>query len=174
MSPGLGKAVLPLVVLCLLVLGVFAPPVCAQAPPAGKTYRVGWLSPASEENGLSNLDALRKGLGQLGYREGRNVRFELRWADGKTDRLPALAAELARLNVDVICTAGSQATAAAKGATSKVPVVFANVAFPDQTGLVASYARPGGNVTGVAFVGPEYGKRLEILKELRPIFRAWP
>jgi len=150
MSAGHGKAVLPFVALCL-ALGVFAPPVCAQAPPAGKTYRVGWLSPASEENGLSNLAALREGLGQLGYREGRNVRFELRWADGKTDRLPALAAELAGLNVDVICTAGSQATAAAKGATSKVPVVFANVAFPDQTGLV-----------------PEYGKRLEILKELRP------
>jgi ABC-type uncharacterized transport system substrate-binding protein len=168
MSAGLGKAVLLLLVLGLLVLGVFAPPVRAQAPPAGKTYRVGWLSPASEENGLSNLDALREGLGQLGYREGRNVRFELRWADGKTDRLPGLAAELAALNVDVICTAGSQATAAAKGATSKVPVVFANVAFPDQTGLVASYARPGGNVTGIAFVGPEYGKRLEILKELRP------
>jgi len=166
MSTAFGQAVLLLILLCLLILG-FVPPVCAQAP-AGKTYRVGWLSPATEENGLSNLDALREGLGQLGYREGRNVRFELRWADGKTDRLPALAAELAGLNVDVICTAGSQATAAAKGATSKVPVVFANVAFPDQTGLVASYARPGGNVTGIAFVGPEYGKRLEILKELRP------
>src|SRR5262245_25983235 len=142
MSAGHGKAVLPLVALCLLVLGVFAPPVCAQAPPAGKTYRVGWLSPASEENGLSNLEALREGLGQLGYREGRNVRFELRWADGKTDRLPALAAQLAGLNVDVICTAGSQATAAAKGATSKVPVVFANVAFPDQTGSLRAMRGP--------------------------------
>jgi putative ABC transport system substrate-binding protein len=165
-----GKTVLRLVVLCLLALEVVAPvvaPVYAQAP-KGRTFRVGWLSPASEENGRSNLDALRAGLGQLGYLEGRNMRFELRWADGKTDRLPALAAELTQLNVDVICTAGSQATAAAKAATSKVPVVFANVAFPDQTGLVESYARPGGNVTGVAFVGPEYGKRLEILKELRP------
>src|SRR5262249_32919864 len=89
MSAGHGKAVLPFVALCL-ALGVFAPPVCAQAPPAGKTYWVGGLSPASEENGWSNLAAAREGLGQLGYREGRNVRFELRWADGKTDRLPPL------------------------------------------------------------------------------------
>jgi putative ABC transport system substrate-binding protein len=160
------KTVLGLVVLLLLALEAVLP-AYAQAP-KGRTYRVGWLSPASEENGMSNLEALRAGLRQLGYVEDRNMRFELRWADGKTDRLPGLAAELTRLNVDVICTAGSQATAAAKNATSKIPVVFANVAFPDQTGLVASYARPGGNVTGVAFVGPEYGKRLEILKELRP------
>jgi putative ABC transport system substrate-binding protein len=162
------RLTLRVVVLSLLGLGVFAPSANAQAPPTGRTYRVGWLSPASEENGRPNLDALREGLGRLGYAEGRNMTLTLRWADGKTDRLPTLAAELARLPVDVICTAGSQATAAAKGATSKIPVVFANVAFPDQTGLVASYARPGGNVTGVAFVGPEYGKRLEILKELRP------
>ena len=161
------KTALGLVMLFLLALEAVGP-VYAQAPPKARTYRVGWLSPASEENGISNLEALRAGLWQLGYREGRNMSFELRWADGKTDRLPGLAAELTRLNVDVICTAGSQATAAAKSATSKIPVVFANVAFPDQTGLVASYARPGGNVTGVAFVGPEYGKRLEILKELRP------
>jgi putative ABC transport system substrate-binding protein len=157
------------VVLSLLSLAVLAPSVTGQAPPpAHRTYRIGWLSPATAENGRPNLDALRKGLDQLGYAEGRNMKFEARWADGNTDRLPALAGELTRLNVDVICTAGSQATGAAKGATTKIPIVFANVAFPEQTGLVASYARPGGNVTGVAFVGPEYGKRLEILKELRP------
>src|SRR5262249_15996136 len=120
------------------------------------------------ENGRPNLDALRQGLRQLGYAEGQNISMELRWADSVTDRLPELAAELVRLKVDVICTAGSQATGAAKGATSTIPVVFSNVAFPDQTGLVASYARPGGNVTGVAFVGPEYGKRLELLKEVNP------
>src|SRR5215831_6832524 len=151
-----------------LVLGALTSPLAAQAPPAGKTYRIGWLSPASAENGRPNLDALRQGLRQLGYAEGRNITIELRWADSVTDRLAELAAELVRLKVDVICTAGSQATGAAKGATDTIPVVFANVAFPDQTGLVASYARPGGNVTGIAFVGPEYGKRLEILKELRP------
>src|SRR5215510_7951902 len=131
-------------------------------------YRIGWLSPASAANGLPNLDALRAGLRDLGYAEGRNIAIEARWADGEIPRLPKLAAELVALRVDVICTAGSQATGAAKQATTSVPVVFANVAFPDQSGLVASYARPGGNVTGVAFIGPEYGKRLELLKELRP------
>src|SRR5215470_62617 len=151
-----------------LVLGVLTSPLGAQAPPAGKAYRIGWLSPASAENGRPNLDALRQGLRQLGYAEGRNITIELRWADSATDRLAELASELVRLKVDVICTAGSQATGAAKGATTTIPVVFSNVAFPDQTGLVASYARPGGNVTGVAFVGPEYGKRLELLREVRP------
>jgi putative ABC transport system substrate-binding protein len=150
------------------LLGLLAPPASAQTPPAGKTYRVGFLSPATAETGRSNLDALRKALAQLGYAEGQTLTFETRWANGSTDRLPALAAQLVTLKVDVICTAGSQATGAAKDATSTIPIVFANVAFPDQTGLVASYVRPGANVTGVAFVGPEYGKRLEILKELRP------
>jgi putative tryptophan/tyrosine transport system substrate-binding protein len=124
-------------------------------------------STAAAENGKPNLDALRQGLRELGYAEGQNVTFEVRWADSNTDRLPALASELVRLRVDLICTARSQASAAAKGATTEIPVVFANVAFPDATGLVASYARSGGNLTGVAFVGPEYGRRLELLKELR-------
>jgi putative ABC transport system substrate-binding protein len=152
----------------VLALAVLATPLIAQVPPPGKTYRVGWLSPASAENGRPNPDAVRQGLRELGYGEGRNVTIEVRWADSKTDRLPALAAELVRLEVGLICAAGSQASGAAKGATTRIPVVFANVAFPDRTGLVASYARPGGNVTGVAFVGPEYGKRLELLKEMRP------
>ena len=155
-----------LVLASAVVLGALATPLLAQAPPAGKTYRIGWLSPASAESGRPNLEALRQGLRQLGYAEGKNMTIELRWADSETARLEELAAELVQLRVDVICTAGSQATGAAKGATTKIPVVFANVAFPDQTGLVASYARPGGNVTGVAFVGPEYGKRLELLKEV--------
>jgi putative ABC transport system substrate-binding protein len=94
--------------------------------------------------------------------------MEARWADGEISRLAGLAAELGRLRVDVICTAGSQASGAAKQATTTIPIVFANVAFPDQTGLVASYPRPGGNITGVAFVGPEYGKRLELLSEANP------
>ena len=101
--------------------------------------------------------------------EGRNLTIEARWADGRSERLPQLAAELVRLPVDLICTSGSPASGAAKKATSTIPIVFANVAFPDQTGLVASYPRPGGNVTGVAFIGPEYGKRLELLKEARPV-----
>ena len=130
--------------------------------------RIGWLSPASAADGLPNLEALRAGLRELGYVEGRNIAIEPRWADGRSERLPELAAELVRLPVDVLCTAGSQASGAAKHATSTIPIVFANVAFPDQTGLVASYPRPGGNITGVAFIGPEYGKRLELLKEAQP------
>ncbi len=152
----------------VLAVGLAAAPVAAVAQPSGKMHRIGWLSPASAANGLPNLDALRDGLRELGYAEGRNVTIEPRWADGEIPRLPKLAAELVALRVDVICTAGSQATGAAKQATPTVPVVFANVAFPDQSGLVASYARPGGNVTGVAFIGPEYGKRLELLKEANP------
>jgi putative ABC transport system substrate-binding protein len=131
-------------------------------------HRIGWLSPASAADGLPNLEALRAGLRELGYVEGQNITIEARWADGRSERLPQLAAELVRLPVDVLCTAGSQATGAAKQATSTIPIVFANVAFPDQTGLVASYPRPGGNITGVAFIGPEYGKRLELLREARP------
>ena len=150
--------------LIALSLGLLGRPVAA----AGKTYRIGWLSPASSVGGASNLDALREGLRALGRVEGGDVTIEARWADGDTAALPELAAALVRMNVDIICTAGSQATLAAKRATSTIPIVFANVAFPDDQGLVASYARPGGNVTGVAFVGPEYGKRLELLREASP------
>ena len=119
-----------------------------DAQKAKSSYRIGWLSPASAADGLPNLEALRAGLRELGYVEGQNIAIELRWANGRTERLPQLAAELVRLPVDVFCTAGSQASAAAKQSTSTIPIVFANVAFPDQTGLVASYPRPGGNITG--------------------------
>jgi len=151
-----------------LAVGALSAPRSAGAQQAKGMRRIGWLSPASATEGLPNLEALRAGLRELGYVEGRNITIEARWADGRTERLPQLAGELVRLPVDIICTAGSQASGAVKRATSTIPIVFANVAFPDQTGLVASYPRPGGNVTGVAFIGPEYGKRLELLKEARP------
>ena len=114
------------------------------------------------------MDALREGLRELNYVEGRNLALEARWADGDWARLPRLARELVGLDVDVICTAGTPATLAAKQATTKIPIVFGRAAFPEKTGLVASLARPGGNLTGVAFVGPEYGKRLELLREVAP------
>jgi putative ABC transport system substrate-binding protein len=142
-------------------------PHVATAQPAPAVLRVGWLSPEAPSR-ASNLDALRQGLKDLGYLEGRNVTIETRWGDGAAARLPDLARELVALRVDVICTAGTQATRAARDATSTIPIVFANVAFPDRQQLVASYAHPGGNVTGVAFIGPEYGKRLELLKEALP------
>ena len=151
-----------------LTVGALLASRSADAQKAGAMRRIGWLSPASAADGLPNLEALRAGLRELGYVEGQNITIEARWADGRSERLPQLAAELVRLPVDVLCTAGSQAAGAAKHATPTIPIVFANVAFPDQSGLVASYPRPGGNITGVAFIGPEYGKRLELLKEARP------
>ena len=155
-------------VVLALGAGALAMPLASFAQKAGGMRRIGWLSPASAANGLSNLEALRAGLRDLGYVEGRNITIEARWADGRAEQLSKLAAELARLPVDIICTAGTPASNAAKQATSTIPIVFAQVAFPDKSGLVASCARPGSNLTGVAFIGPEYGKRLELLKELRP------
>ena len=140
----------------------------AEGQQAGKVPRVGYLSVTSAANGLHNLGALRAGLRTFGYIEGPSITIEACWADGRIERVPQLAAELVRLPVDVLCTAGGQASEAAQQATSTIPIVFANVAFPVQSGLVASLARPGGNVTGVAFIGPEYGKRLELLKEAYP------
>ena len=126
----------------------------ASAQPARESHRIGWLSPAAAATGAPNLDALRQGLRELGYEEGRNLALEERWANGISERLPALARELVQLRVDVICTAGTQATRAARDATATIPIVFANVAFPVHQQLVVSYAHPGGNVTGVAFIGP--------------------
>jgi putative ABC transport system substrate-binding protein len=140
----------------------------ADAQKAKGARRIGWLSPTSAANDLPNLEAFRAGLREVGYVEGKNITIEARWAEGRSERLAQLAAELVRLPVDVLCTAGSLASGAAKQATSTIPIVFANVAFPDQSGLVASYPRPGGNLTGVAFIGPEYGKRLELLREAHP------
>ncbi|MBI3106616.1 MAG: ABC transporter substrate-binding protein, partial [Candidatus Rokubacteria bacterium] len=151
-----------------LTIGALLASRSADAQQARGRRRIGWLSPASAADGLPNLEALRAGLRELGYVQGQTITIEARWADGRSERLPQLAAELVRLPVDILCTAGSQASGAAKHATSTIPIVFANVAFPDQTGLVESYARPGGNITGVAFIGPEYGKRLELLREAHP------
>jgi ABC-type uncharacterized transport system substrate-binding protein len=151
-----------------LTIGALLASRSAHAQKARGMDRIGWLSPASAADGLPNLEALRAGLRGIGYVEGKNITFEVRWADGRSNRLPQLAAELVRLPVDVLCTAGSQATGAAKQATSTIPIVFANVAFPDKSGIVESYPRPGANITGVAFIGPEYGKRLELLREAFP------
>src|SRR5258706_13828996 len=130
----------------------------AQATPP--VLRIGWLSAAAAGTGTPNLDALLPGLRDLGYHDGRNLKIEARWAGDATDKLPALAQELVALRVDVICTAGTQATWAARNATSTIPIVFANVAFPLHQKLVQSYANPRDNVTGVAFIVQEYCKRL--------------
>ena len=117
----------------------------------------------------ARIEAFRQGLRELGYVEGKNIVIEWRYAEGKLDRLPALAAELVRLKVDVIVTAGPTATRAAKEATITIPIVMAQDNDPVGNGFVASLARPGGNITGLSTLAPELsGKRLELLKEIVP------
>ena len=140
----------------------------AQPPPA-KNLRIGLLGAESASGFASRVEALHAGLRELGYVEGRNVLTEYRFAEGKYDRLPVLAADLVRSKADVIVTSGTPATRAAKDATSSIPIVMASSGDAVATGLVASLARPGGNLTGSAFLSPELtAKRLEMLKEALP------
>jgi putative ABC transport system substrate-binding protein len=151
--------------------GVLAAPLASFAQQqSGKVYRIGFLGLGSATSSYAILvDALRAGLRDLGYVEGKNTVIEYRWADGKYDQLPELAAELVRLNVDVIVTHGTPGILAAKRATTTIPIVMAVVADPVANGLVASLARPGGNVTGSSYFAPElHAKRLELLKEAVP------
>ena len=135
---------------------------------------IGFLSSEGFGALASRLAALRQGLSETGYVEGQNVAIEYRWAEGRFDRLPALSADLVGRKVDVIVTSGGASSVrAAKNATSSIPVVFLAAGDPVEEGLVASLARPGGNLTGVAFMGIElWGKRLELLSELVPETRA--
>ena len=149
-------------------LCIFAVPLAAQQQP-GKILRIGRLSPVSPSADAPGLEALRQGLRELGWVEGRNVTIENRYAEGGLDRLPALAAELVRSNADVIMGMSSQGASAAKKATSTIPIVFTMTGDPVGSGLVASLARPGGNVTGVTALGLVLSeKRLELLKEVVP------
>ena len=139
-----------------------------EAQPA-KIVRVGFLGPTSAASNASRMEALRAGLRDLGYVEGHNVVIEVRWAEGEFDRLPALAAELVRLNVDVILTAGTPGIRAAKNATTTIPIVMVTSGDPVAFGFVASLARPGGNITGSSNFSSEVSaKRLELLKEAFP------
>ncbi len=148
--------------------GLLVTPLAARAQqPAAKTYRIGILESVPAVQNTANLDALRRGLRELGYVEGRNLIIEYRSADGRAERFPGLAAELVRLKVDLIVTRGTPATRAAKNATGTVPVVMATMGDPHA--LVTSFTRPGGNITGVTTFSTELtAKRLEILKELAP------
>jgi putative ABC transport system substrate-binding protein len=136
----------------------------------GRVYRVGYLAIGSREQTLHLIKAFEEGLRRLGYRSGENVVVAYRFADGEMERLPALAADLVRLGVDIIFSGNNDATVAAMKATTTIPIVMANGADPVSAGLVASLARPGGNVTGFSSEpGDEiYGKRLELLKETLP------
>jgi putative ABC transport system substrate-binding protein len=141
----------------------------AQAQQPKKVPRIGYLSGASLSANAARIEAFRQGLRELGYVEGKNIVIEWRSAEGKLDRLPSLAAELVRLKVDIIVTAGSTATRPAKEATSTIPIVMTQDPDPVGTGFVASLARPGGNITGLSSLAPEIsGKQLELLKETIP------
>lgn len=153
----------------ILVLGLLAGPLPAQAQQAGKIHRIGFLAGASLAAIPERVEAFRQGLRELGYVEGKNIVIEFRWAGGKLARIPALAAELVHRKVDVIVTVGTLSTRAAKEATSTIPIVMAQDPNPIRNGFVASLARPGGNVTGLSKLFRELsGKRLELLRETIP------
>jgi putative tryptophan/tyrosine transport system substrate-binding protein len=138
----------------------------AQQPAQGA--RIGFLS--NTKGGLT-WDAFRRELIELGYVEGRNVTIESRWAEGNTDRFPALAKELVQLKVDLIVTVSTPAALAAKQATGSIPIVMAISAYPERLGLVDSLAHPGGNVTGFSNIAPELtGKNIQLMKEMVPKF----
>ena len=145
-------------------------PLAARAQQVEKIPRIGYLSPGSASPGpLAYHDEFQRGLRELGYVEGRNIVIEYRFAEGNFDRLDQLAVELVRLNVDIIVSVVTQASLAAKNATSTVPIVIVSVADPVGAGLVASLARPGANVTGTSAMTIEViGKSLALLKEIVP------
>jgi putative ABC transport system substrate-binding protein len=160
------KKKIPLLAFCL---GLFASGVSVHAQQPGKISRVGFLIASSPSAMAPRMEAFRQGLRELGYVEGKNIVIEPRHANGQADRLPALAAELVGLGVDVILTSGPTATRPAKAATSTIPIVMTFDDDPVGSGFVTSLARPGGNITGLSTLAPEIGgKRFELLKETLP------
>jgi putative tryptophan/tyrosine transport system substrate-binding protein len=149
--------------------GLLAAPLAAEAQQAGKVARIGYLTSGSYTTAPHLVEAFLQGLRDLGYVEGQNIVIEQRYADGKAERLPGLAAELVNLKVDVIVASGTPAPLAAKNATKTIPIVMASAGDPVGTGLVASLARPGGNVTGQSTLTPELGrKRVQLVREVLP------
>ena len=147
-------------ILVLLTLSVLAAPLAAGAQQSGKVPRIGYLGVSSPALERDRVEALRQGLRDLGYAEGQNILIEFRWAEGRYDRFPEFAAELVRLKVDVILTAGTPGALAAKQATQTTPIVMVS-GDAVGTGLARSLARPGGNITGLTRMSQELeGKRL--------------
>jgi ABC-type uncharacterized transport system substrate-binding protein len=150
----------------LVAIFLLAATTCAEAQQTGKVARIGYLESGTAFGNAVLLDGFRQELSKLGWIEGKNITVEYRFAEQKNERLPELAADLVRLNVDLIVVSAAPAALAAKKATTIIPIVMANVGNPVGQGLVASLARPGGNVTGLASLSPELNtKRLEILKD---------
>src|SRR5215831_5068422 len=137
-----------------------------EAQQTSKIFKIGYLDNTTASGSAVLLDAFRQELSKLGWIEGKNITIEYRFAEQKTDRLPELAADLVRLKVDLIVATDTPSSLAAKSATITIPIVMTSVGDPVGAGLVASLARPGGNVTGLSNLGPELnGKRLEVLKD---------
>ena len=137
---------------CSMLLAL---PFPARAQQAGKIFRIGFLDPSTASGSAVLVDAFRQELSKLGWIEGKNITIEYRFADGTRERLPELAAELVRLKVDLIVASGGTTPLVAKKATTTIPIVMANAGDPVGEGLVASLARPGGNVTGFSNLGAE-------------------
>src|SRR5919109_428215 len=141
----------------------------AQAQQTGKIFRIGFLDSSTASGSVVLLEALRQELSKLGWTEGKNIAFEYRFGEQKNERLPELAADLVRLKVDLIVVAAQTPALVAKNATTTTPIVFASTGDPVGAGLVASLARPGGNVTGLSNLATELNtKRLEVLKDAVP------
>jgi putative tryptophan/tyrosine transport system substrate-binding protein len=154
-------------------VAMLAAALAVEAQQPGKVPRVGFLGPRSRLDGAPFVNAFLQGLRELGWVEGQNIAIEYRFAEGRLDRLPDLAAELVRLNVDVILASSTPPALAAKNATRTIPIVMGTSADPEGSGLVASLARPGGNITGLSFsvALDVIGKELELLKETVPNIR---
>jgi putative ABC transport system substrate-binding protein len=150
----------------MLTLSLLMAPLAARAQSPAKLPRIGWLGPHPPE---PRLEVFKQGLRDLGWIEGQTIAFEYRWTTGHVDRLPALAAELVRLQVDLIVAVSTPAVRAAKDATTSIPIVIGAAVDPVRLGIVASLARPGGNITGTSHSQPELvGKQLEFLRTLLP------
>lgn len=159
------------VLVMLVAIAVLGVALTGEAQQTASLPRIGFLAPYSPSDSRVQpyLQAFRQGLREQGYVEGQNFTFEFRWAEGQYDRLPGLAADLVRLNVNAIVASTPPAVRAAKQATETIPIVMAAVADPVAMGFISSFARPGGNITGVSMMLPELvGKQLELLKEILP------
>jgi putative tryptophan/tyrosine transport system substrate-binding protein len=155
--------------LVILALSVLVAPLMADTQPSTKMHRIGILWSGSRPGSGALFETFLEGLRDLGYVEGQNLAFEHRYGEWSPERLGDLAAELVQLNVDVILALGTPPALAAQRATTRIPIVFAAVADPVEVGLVASLARPGGNLTGLTILAHEHsGKRLELLTEAVP------
>jgi ABC-type uncharacterized transport system substrate-binding protein len=150
----------------LVALGLSAE---AQQP---KLPRIGFLFGASPSANAGRIEAFRQGLRELGYVEGKNIAIEYRYADGKSERIPDLAAKLVNFKVDLVVTSQTPTVLAIKKVSSTIPIVFFLLSFPVENGIVASFARPGGNATGLTVLSEELnGKRLELLKDASPTIK---